>query len=439
MGGIANASLLKSRNQWVARGVASAHPVFVAGAAGSRLWDTDGNEYLDFAAGIGVANVGHNHPKVVQAVRDQLDSFLHTSFQVTMYEPYVRLAERLCRLVGGERPMRAFCATTGAEAVENAIKIARAATGRSAIIAFEGGFHGRTLLGMTLTGISAPYKQSFGPFAPDVYHAPYPYEYRGWTTDRAIDALQDLFRSVVEPDRVAGILIEPQLGDGGFVPAPSDYLRRLRTIANEHGIVLILDEIQTGFGRTGRMFGFEHSGIVPDLAVVAKGLAAGLPISAVVGRAELMDAPEPGGLGGTYGGNPLACVAALTVLELFADGTLLERAQQLASILRDGLLRIQRANECVGDVRGLGPMLGLEIVTDRESKTPDAMLTTAILDEARNRGLIVIRCGARRNVVRLLPPLTTSDAEAQQALEILGAAIHSCVAARRAAAEESFA
>ncbi len=432
-------SLLRARNEWVSAGVATAHSIFAVRAQGCQLWDADGKEYLDFAAGIGVVNVGHNHPRVVAAVRDQLDRYVHTCFQVVMYEPYVRLAQRLCRLVGGTRPMKAFFATTGAEAVENAIKIARAATRRSAVVAFDGAFHGRTLLGMTLTGINAPYKQRFGPFAPDIHHAPYPYEYRGWTTERALDRLQELFDSEVSPDRVAAILIEPELGDGGFVPAPTAYMRRLRQIADEHGIVLICDEIQTGFGRTGRMFGFEHSGIEPDLVTVAKGLANGFPMSAVIGRADLMDAPEPGGLGGTYGGNPIACAAAMAVLDVFEEEALLERAGRLADILREGLVKIRDAHDCVGDVRGLGPMLAMEIVSDRQSKEPDAALTGTILAQSRQRGLIVIRCGTHRNVVRLLAPLVASDEEARRAMRILAAAVDASVAGRRGAKAESYA
>jgi 4-aminobutyrate aminotransferase/(S)-3-amino-2-methylpropionate transaminase len=258
-----NASLLAARAHAVARGVAAVHPIFAVRAEGSRLWDADGNEYLDFAAGIGVLSVGHNHPRVVAAVREQLERYSHTCFQVVMYEPYVRLAQRLALLIGRGRPTKAFFATTGVEATEHAVKIARAATGRAAIVAFDGGFHGRTLMGMTLTGMSTPYKQRFGPFAPEVYHAPYPYEYRGWTTERALAGLRELFAVEVAPDGVAAFLIEPQLGDGGFVPAPAEYLRALRAIADEHGIVLIFDEVQTGFGRTGRMFAYEHAAIEP--------------------------------------------------------------------------------------------------------------------------------------------------------------------------------
>lgn len=416
-------NLLKARNAAVPRGVVAAHPLFASRAQGSHVWDVEGREFLDFAAGIGVLNLGHNHPRVIAAVREQLDHFTHTCFQVVMYEPYVRLAERLSRLVGGVRPTKAFFATTGAEAVENAVKIARAATRRPAIIAFDGAFHGRTLLGMSLTGMSAPYKQTFGPFAPEVFHAPYPYEYRGWSSDRALAGLRELFATQVTPSQVAGIIVETQLGDGGFVAAPPAFVRALRDICDGHRIVLICDEIQTGFGRTGRMFGYQHSDIEPDLVVLAKGLGGGLPISAVVGSAELMDAPEPGGLGGTYAGNPLGCAAALAVLDVFEQDDLLARGQRLGQLLRDGLMGLFATHQCIGEVRGLGPMLACEIVKSRETKEPDAALTTAILDAARERGLIVIRCGIYRNVVRLLPPLVTTEDDAHRALRILDDAL----------------
>jgi 4-aminobutyrate aminotransferase/(S)-3-amino-2-methylpropionate transaminase len=425
-----SASLLAARQDSVARGVVAAHPLFAVRAEGGRLWDADGREYLDFAAGIGVLNVGHNHPRVVAAVRQQLEQFTHTCFQVVMYEPYVRLAQRLASLVRVGGPAKAFFATTGAEAVENAIKIARAATGRSAVIAFDGGFHGRTLMGMTLTGMSSPYKQSFGPFAPEIYHAPYPNAYRGWTTARALEALRELFATQMAADRVAAILIEVEQGDGGFVTAPAEYLRALRELCTAHGIVLIFDEIQTGFGRTGKMFAYEHFDVTPDLVVLAKGLAGGLPLSGVVGRADLMDAPEPGGLGGTYAGNPLACAAALAVLDVFEEEQLLERAARLGAQLRDGLDRLAARHACIGDVRGLGCMLAFELVRDRETKEPDAELTGAILAKARERGLIVIRCGIHRNAVRLLPTLVATEAEGESALEILDASIQAALAER---------
>ena len=287
-----------------------------------------------------------------------------------MYEPYVRLAERLSLLIGRGRPTKAVFATTGAEAVENAVKIARAATGRAAVVTFDGAFHGRTLLAMTLTGMSEPYKQNFGPFAPEIYRSPYPYEYRGWTADRALASLRELFATRVSADRVAAILIEPQLGDGGFVPAPAAFLRGLREICDQHRIVLICDEIQTGFGRTGRMFAYEHAGMSPDLVTLAKGLADGFPVSAVVGAAHLMDAPEPGGLGGTYAGNPIACAAALAVLDIFEHEHILERAEALGAVLRDGLNDLANTYSQIGDVRGLGAMVGCELVKDRTAREP---------------------------------------------------------------------
>lgn len=421
-------TLLQARDAAVARGVVAAHTVFAQRADGSRLWDVEGREYLDFAAGIGVLNVGHNHPRVVAAVRQQLERFAHTCFQVVMYEGYVRLAERLSHHAGLGKPAKAFFATTGAEAVENAVKIARAATRRPAVIAFDGAFHGRTLMGMTLTGMSSPYKQNFGPFAPEIYHTPFPYEYRGMTADGALARLHELFATVVTPDQVAAILIEPEQGDGGFTPAPFAFLRALRGVCDQHGIVFIVDEIQTGFGRTGRMFAYQHAGIHPDLVIMAKGLAGGLPLSAVVGAAALMDAPEPGGLGGTYAGSPLACAAALAVLDVFEQEDLLGRAVQLGEVLHDGLLDLLARHQCIGEVRGLGPMLAIEIVQSRETKAPDAALTTAILEAARARGLIVIRCGVYRNVVRLLPPLVTSLEDARRAIAILGEAIQAAVA-----------
>jgi 4-aminobutyrate aminotransferase/(S)-3-amino-2-methylpropionate transaminase len=411
------------RDAVVARGVTAAHPIIAARALGNRIWDVEGREYLDFVAGIGVLNVGHNHPRVLAAARRQMESFVHTCFQVVMYEPYIELGRRLVETVSAMAPAKAFFATTGAEAVENAVKIARAATRRSAVIAFHGGFHGRTLMAMTLTGMSEPYKQNFGPFAPEIYHVPYPYEYRGWSAERALDALQQLFATEVAPDSVAAILIEPELGDGGFVPAPAAYLQQLRDIATRHGILLIADEIQSGFGRTGEMFAFQHAGIVPDLVTVAKGLANGFPLSGVVGRADVMDAPDPGGLGGTYGGNPVSCAAALAVLDVIKEEDLLRRSQRLGTVLSEGLAELALRHECIGDVRGIGTMQAIEIVKDRATKTADPDRTTAILTEARNRGLLLIRCGTYKNVVRLLPPLVTTDSEAARALDSLDQAI----------------
>ena len=419
------AELLAARSQNVARGVVTAHPIVVARAEGSHVWDADGRRYLDFVGGIGVLNVGHNHPRVVAAVRKQLELVTHTAFQVAAYEPYIALAERLNALIGKGAVHKSLFLTTGAEAVENAVKIARGYTNRSAVIAFRGGFHGRTLLGVSLTGMSQPYKQNFGPFAPEIFHTPYPDAFRGVTTEIALAALDEVFATQVAPDRVAAIIIEPVQGDGGFLPAPAAFMQALRAITQRHGIVLIADEIQTGFGRTGEMFGFEHSGIQPDLVTVAKSLAGGLPLSGVVGKAEIMDAPLPGGLGGTYGGNPLACAAALAVLDAFEQDGLLEHANVLGRQLNAGLTELQNKHAAIGEVRGLGFMQAIEFVTDRDSKQPDADRAQRVIDRARESGLLVIKCGVHRNVVRFLAPLVLSEGDLRQALAILGAALAS--------------
>ena len=332
--------LAAMRDTYVPRGVATAHPLFASRAAGAYLWDTAGKKYLDFVGGIGVLNVGHNHPAVVAAVQQQLTAFSHVCFQVVGYEPYIRLAARLAELVGPGQGYKSVFLTTGAEAVENAIKIARSYTNRPGVIAFRGGFHGRTLMGMSLTGMSSPYKQNFGPFAPDVYHAPYPNSYHGISTSDALAAIDQIFSTQVAADRVAAIILEPVQGDGGFLAAPSEFMKALRELSTKHGIVLIVDEIQTGFGRTGEMFGFQHSGVQPDLITVAKSLAGGLPISGVVGRAEMIEAPQPGGLGGTYGGNPLACAAANAVLDIFEQEDLLGRSRKIGALLRGGNPRV---------------------------------------------------------------------------------------------------
>lgn len=416
--------LLAARANNVPRGVLTAHPIVVARAEGAHIWDNDGRRYLDFVGGIGVLNIGHNHPRVVAAVAEQLKLVTHTAFQVAAYEPYIALAERLNALVGKGEPYKTALFTSGAEAVENAVKIARAHTNRPGVIAFRGGFHGRTLLGATLTGFAQPYKQNFGPFAGEIYHTAYPDPYRGITTEVALRALEEVFSTEVAPDRVAAILIEPVQGDGGFLPAPADFMRALREITTRHGIVLITDEIQTGFGRTGTLFGFENSGIQPDLVTVAKSLAGGFPISGVVGRAAMMDAPAPGGLGGTYGGNAVACAAALAVLDAFAEDKLLEHAVKLGTKLRAGLDALQGKHGAIGNVRGLGFMQAIEFVTDRAGKTPDPDRAQQVVDAARERGLLVIKCGVQRNVVRFLAPIVLSEADLNQALDILAEALH---------------
>ncbi len=417
-----NATLREARDRVVPRGLASAHPIFAAQAAGARLWDVDGREYVDFAGGIGVLNVGHGHPKVVGAVRAQLERYAHVCAQVTLYEPYVRLAERLAALAPGEHASKALLLTTGAEAVENAVKIARAATGRPAVVAFAHSFHGRTLLGLSLTGKSAPYKQGFGPYAPEVYHAPYPDPYRGRSGASALEAFEELLATQVEAKQVAAVVIEPVLGEGGFIPAPPEFLVALRELTRRHGMLLVADEIQSGFGRTGRFFAIEHSGVVPDLITTAKSLGGGLPISGVIGRAEVMDAPGPGGLGGTFGGNPLACAAALAVLEVFKEEALLERSARLGDRLAAGLRAIRDRHAPHGDVRGLGPMMALELVGDAR-RTPDAAWASRAVGRARELGLILLTAGLDANVLRILVPLNVGDRELEAGLERLELAV----------------
>ncbi|MFJ5297295.1 4-aminobutyrate--2-oxoglutarate transaminase [Pseudomonas sp. NPDC088368] len=418
-----NDQLLALREQHVARGVATAHPVVVARAQGTELWDVDGKRYLDFVGGIGVLNTGHNHPRVVEAVRKQVGEVSHASFQVVAYESYINVCARLNKLVGGGEHYKSVLFTSGAEAVENAIKIARGYTNRPAIISFRGGFHGRTLLGVTLTGMSQPYKQNFGPFPADIFHTPYPDAFRGMTTEKALQALDEVFATDVAPERVAAIIVEPVQGDGGFLAAPVEFMRALRERCTRHGIVLICDEIQAGFGRTGTMFGFQHSGVQPDLVTTAKSLAGGLPLSGVVGRAEIMEAPTPGGLGGTYGGNPVACAAALAVLDLFEQEDLLAQGERLATQLRAGLLDLQKSHPRIGEVRGLGFMLAIEMVAADAAQTPDAVLAQNVIDHAREAGLLVIKCGVHRNIVRFLAPLTTTPEQIDEALQALKQAL----------------
>jgi 4-aminobutyrate aminotransferase/(S)-3-amino-2-methylpropionate transaminase len=411
------------RERYIPRGVTTAHPLVADHAQGSEMWDAAGHRYIDFVGGIGVMNVGHNHPRVMAAVREQLDRFTHTAFQVVMYESYLRLAERLCEVAPGSGAKKAIFFSTGAEAVENAVKIAREATGRSAIVSFTGAFHGRTLLALSLTGTVNPYKQNFGPYAAEVYQTPFPYAYRGWTTEAALAQLGELFASVVAPDRVAAIIIEPVLGEGGFIPAPPDFLRQLRELTARHGILLIADEIQTGFGRTGKFFAIEHSGVEPDLVTVAKSLAAGFPLSAVVGRAEVMDAPAPGGLGGTYAGNPVACAAGLAVMDVMRDERLPERAARIGSVIEERMRSWAAEHELVGDVRVMGAMAGMELVRDRKSKVPADTETARILALAREHGLLLLRSGMHHNVIRTLMPLTIPDDQLLEGLDILGSAL----------------
>ncbi len=404
-------SLSRRRDASVARGVATAHPIWAARASGALLWDADGRRYLDFTGGIGTLNAGHAHPKVVNAIAEQAAALTHACFQVTAYEPYVAVAEALNARAPGSSAKKTLLLSTGAEATENAVKIAREYTRRPAVIAFTHGYHGRTLLALSMTGKNVPYKQHFGPFCSEIYHAPFPYEHHGVGTREALEGLNELFDGVVAPDRVAAIIIEPVLGEGGFVPAPADFLPELRRICDAHGIVLIADEIQTGFGRTGKFFACEHYGVEPDLIAVAKSLGGGLPLAAVVGKAAIMDAPEPGGLGGTFAGNPIACAAALAVFEIM-DDTFLARAREVGERIFEALRAMQEEFPQIEDVRGLGAMVGMELSSD----------AGAVLDAAYRRGLLLLLAG-KRDVVRILVPLVVSNDELEEGLAILRASL----------------
>jgi 4-aminobutyrate aminotransferase / (S)-3-amino-2-methylpropionate transaminase / 5-aminovalerate transaminase len=417
----ANAALLLRRQNAIPRGVGQAFNIFADRAQGAEIWDVDGKRYIDFSTGIAVMNVGHQHPKVKAAVAAQMDRFSHVAFQVTAYEPYIELAERLNALAPIKGPKKTILFSTGAEAVENAVKIARAATGRSGVITFTGGFHGRTMMTLAMTGKVVPYKVGFGPLPGEVYHVPYPVEYHGITTEDSLAALANLFKGDVDPKQVAAICIEPVQGEGGFYVAPPKFLQSLRTLCDEHGILLIADEIQAGFARTGKLFGIEHSGVSPDLMTVAKALAAGMPLSGVIGRAEIMDAPGPGGLGGTYGGNPVACAAALAVLDIIEEEKLCDRANHIGRILTDRFQAMAAKPEfaCIGDIRGLGAMMAIELVKDRAKQTPDPELTKAVSQRALAHGLVLLSCGLYGNTLRLLTPLTISDELLHEGLDIL--------------------
>ena len=420
-----NADLAARRQRAVPRGLSVAYPVFADRAENSEIWDVEGRRYVDFAGGIAVVNTGHRHPKVIAAVQAQLDRFTHTCIQVVPYEPYVALAERLNDIapISGEK--KTLFVTTGAEAVENAVKIARAATGRSAVIAFAGAFHGRTMMTMALTGKVAPYKRKFGPMPADVFHVPFPIAEHGVTVADTLKALEVLFRADVEPARVAAIIIEPVQGEGGFYAAPTELLVALRRICDEHGIVLIADEVQTGFARTGRMFGIEHSGVEPDLITVAKSLAGGFPLAGVVGKAAIMDGPDPGGLGGTYGGNPISCAAALAVLDVIAEEKLLDRANAIGGRCKARLEAIASRNDVVPitAIRGPGAMIGFDIVKSRGAYEPDAEATKRVTAAALEEGLVLLSCGVHANAIRILVPLTVSDAVLDEGLGMLERAL----------------
>ena len=425
-----NADLIKRREAAVARGVASAAPIFAERAENAELWDVEGNRFIDFAGGIAVLNTGHRHPKVIAAAKAQEDHYTHTSFQVVPYEPYVALAEKLNALAPGDHAKKSLLVTTGAEAVENAVKIARAATGRPGVIAFTGGYHGRTLLTLGMTGKIAPYKKDVGPFPSDIFRAPFPSVRDGITVQDALTGLQNLFLTDAQPERIAAIIIEPVLGEGGYTPVPFEMMQALREICDTHGIMLISDEIQAGFGRTGTWFAIEHSGVVPDLITVAKSMAGGYPIAGVIGRADVMDAVIPGGLGGTYGGNPVACAAALAAIEAIEEEGLLARSTALGEHFRARFAEIgaRVAPFRMWDIRGLGAMLAVEFVTDFETATPDAELTKSVVAHALTRGLILLACGMHGNALRIMVPLTASDALIDEGIAIFEQALAAAIA-----------
>lgn len=412
-----NADLLLRRGPAVPRGVATAHPVFAARAENAEIWDVEGRHFVDFGGGIAVVNTGHRHPKVMAAVRAQLDAYTHVAFQVTAYEPYIALCERLNALAPFKGPAKTILFTTGAEAVENAVKIARAATGRPGVIALTGAFHGRTMMTMGLTGKVLPYKKSFGPLPGDIYHVPFPDANDGVTIADSLKALDFLFKADIGPDRVAAIIAEPVQGEGGFREVPKELFASLRALCDRHGILMIADEIQTGFGRTGKMFAIEHSDIEPDLVTMAKSLGGGFPISGVMGRAAIMDAVEPGGLGGTYAGSPIGCAAALAVLDIIGEDKLLARADEIGARIKARLARIAARNDAVrvAGIRGPGAMIACDIVTS--AGEPDAEGAKRVLAHGLEAGVILLACGTSGNTIRNLVPLTVSDAVLEDGLD----------------------
>ncbi len=409
-------AILERKERVIADPLSIYAPVVIADGHGATITDVDGNTFIDFTGGVGCLNVGHSHPRVVEAAQAQLERFSHTDFTIVPYEVYVELAERLTALAPVRKPAKAAFFNAGTEAVENAVKFARAYTKRPAVIAFEGAFHGRTMLSLSMTSKTHPYKAGLGPFAPEIYRVPFAQEYRGPSTDEALSAVERAFTTQVPPESVAALVVEPVQGEAGFLPAPHDFLVGLHAICAEHGIVFVVDEVQTGFGRTGRLFATEHYGIEADLMTVAKSIAAGLPLSGVIGAAEIMDAPGDSAIGGTYVGNPVAQAAALAVLDVIEEENLVERAAQLGETMRRRMLAWQERFPAIGDVRGLGAMLAIELVEDRTTKRPAADLATAVVAEAAKRGLLLLKAGIYSNCIRVLSPLTLSDEELDEAL-----------------------
>ncbi|TIP26757.1 MAG: 4-aminobutyrate--2-oxoglutarate transaminase [Mesorhizobium sp.] len=417
-----NSAISERKNQSISRGVGMTTQIYADRAENSEIWDVEGRRYIDFSSGIAVVNTGHRHPKVIEAVKAQLDRFTHTCHQVVPYESYVRLAERLNGMLSGKFDKKTIFVTTGAEAVENAIKIARNATGRPAVIAFAGGFHGRTFMGMALTGKVVPYKVGFGAMPADVFHAPFPVALHGISVADSLAALDRLFKADVDPARVAAIIVEPVQGEGGFYEAPREFMTALRKICDQHGMLLIADEVQTGFARTGKMFAMDHHEVAPDITTMAKSLAGGFPLAAVTGRAELMDAPNPGGLGGTYGGSPIGVAAAHAVLDVIEEEKLCDRANTLGNRLKQRLQSIRDDTPEIVDIRGPGFMNAVEF-NDVKKGLPSADIANAVRLKALDKGLILLTCGVYGNVIRFLAPITIQDGVMNEALDILESSI----------------
>lgn len=430
MSGKTNESLLNERNRHIPQGPFNVHPIFAQKAEGAIITDVEGKEYIDFAGGIGVSNVGHRNTEVLDVIQDQIQKYLHTCFHVVMYEPYVELAKRLNSITPGNFPKKTMFVSTGAEAVENAVKVARHATGRSAIIAFEDAFHGRTLLALSLTSKMKPYKFGFSPYAPEIYRMPYAYcyrcafglEYPSCEMNCAY-FIKEFFNTHISAEDVAALIVEPVLGEGGFVVPPKEYFKIIHKICRENGIVFIADEVQTGFGRTAKMFAVEHYGVEPEIIVMAKSIAGGFPLGAITGRAELMDHPQVGGLGGTYAGNPVACRAALAVLDVFEEKDLLSQAEKIGKKVLERFREFQNHFSSIGDVRGLGAMVGMELVTDRRTKEPATALTKRLISLCREKGLLMISAGTHSNIIRPLMPLVITDEELGKGLRIIEEAL----------------
>ncbi len=426
-----NASLKARRDEACPAGLPSRSGIYAARAKGAELWDVEGKRYIDFIGGIGVLNVGHAHPKVVEAIRKQAGAFIHTAFGIAQYESYVEVCEKLNRVAPGPTPKKTALFNSGAEAVENAVKFARQITGRPGVIAFEGAFHGRTLLATTLTGKAKPYKVGFGPYVPAVFHAPYPDAYHGVSVEGCLACLDHIFKTAIRAEDVAAMIVEPVQGEGGFNPAPKAFLEGLRAKCNEHGILLIGDEIQSGMGRTGKYFAFEKAGVEPDFLCVAKSIAAGLPLSALTGKADLMDKVLPGSMGSTYGGNPVACAAALAVFDIIEEEGLLQRAEEIGAQTEKRWRELQTgaAKDVVGDVRRVGGMCAVEFVHDGDAAKPNGEMAGKILTEARERGLIMTTAGAHAQCLRSLVPLVISDAMLNEGLDIFAEATQAALKA----------